>query len=202
MQAEATEQDLLRGFVRREGAAFERLVYAYQDRLYNFALRYCGTAQDAEEVVQDALVRAHRALYGRLTPERVLGLALTPWLYRIVLNTARNRARRRQLAITALPEGDELVPAALASDCGPERVVEANATRSAIVAALRALPDRYRVAVILRLVEGLGYAEIAAATGQPVGTVKSNVHRGALLMRPSLTVWWHDSSRMEARDVV
>ena len=202
MQAEATEQDLLRGFVRREGAAFERLVRAYQDRLFNFALRYCGSAQDAEEVVHDAFVSAHRALYVRLTPERVLGLALTPWLYRIVLNTARNRARRRQLAITTLPEGDETVPSALASTGGPEGEAESHATRTAIVAALRALPDRYRAAVILRLVEGLGYAEIAAATGQPVGTVKSNVHRGVLLMRPALAVWWRDSLEMEARDAV
>ncbi len=184
--------ELLAAFVRRDGSAFERLVDAYQDRLFNFALRFTGCREDAEEVVQDTFLKAHRALHGRLTPERILNLALTPWLYRIAINTARNRGRSRRVATTPLGDGEGEEAAPLAADGGP-RAVELGDLRAALVRELARLPERYRVAVLLRYVEGLAYAEIAQATGRPLGTVKSDVHRGALLMRPGLAAWWRDS---------
>jgi RNA polymerase sigma-70 factor (ECF subfamily) len=194
MVVATSERELLGRLVRREGEAFEHLVAQYQDRLFNFVLRYTGRREDAEEIVQDTFLKAHRALFGRMTPERVLTLALTPWMYRVALNTARNYLRRRQLQTSALPDdshvgAEQLGEPALAGG-GPEAMAENAAVRRAIVAELLRLPERYRAAVVLRFVEGLSYAEIAAATGQPVGTVKSNVHRGLLLMRPGLASWW------------
>lgn len=204
MVAATGEQELLAGLVERDSTAFERLVALYQDRLYNFALRYTGRREDAEEVVQDALFKAHRALSGRLTPERVLSLALTPWLYRITLNTARNHLRRRQLPTDPLADGElgspEVETGRGAND-DPEAIAEAAGVRRAITAELRRLPDRYRAAVVLRLVEGLSYGEIAAVTGQPVGTVKSNIHRGLLRMRPGLAPWWRVQDGEDNREL-
>ncbi|MER3459109.1 MAG: RNA polymerase sigma factor, partial [Chloroflexota bacterium] len=74
---------------------FERLVLAYQDRLYAFALRLSANPQDAEEIVQDAFVRAYHALK-RYEAERIRTMALKPWLYQIALNVFRNRARTRR----------------------------------------------------------------------------------------------------------
>src|SRR5215204_5011396 len=75
--------------------AFESLVTAYQERIFRFALRYCGNREDAEETAQDAFVRAYRALQ-TYPPDRRRGLNLRAWLYTITLNVARNRVRRKR----------------------------------------------------------------------------------------------------------
>src|SRR2546428_13437090 len=80
---------------------FERLVREYQDRLYSFAHRLTGNSEDAEEIAQDAFVRAYRAMKTYPT-ERIRTLSLKAWLYRITLNVARNRMRaRRHAAISS-----------------------------------------------------------------------------------------------------
>lgn len=188
MSEAAGEAGLPSGLLRRDPAAFVDLVRVYQERLFNFALRYLGRPEDAEEAVQDAFLKAHRDLYRRLPLERVQNLALTPWLYKVVLNTCRNRVRRRQLVAFDLRE----VEATLSADGGsdPALVGERAALRRALEDELRRLPPRYRAAVVLHLVEGLPYADVATVLGLPVGTAKSHVHRGANLMRPALEPWW------------
>ena len=161
--------------------AFERLVLDYQDRLYRFGLRLTGSPQDAEEIAQDAFVRAYSALAG-YGAERILSLTLRPWLYRIALNVFRNRVRRRQLTIVPLEAG----LGAAGRDGLPEEAAE-RAERSVQLGALVAgLPEHYRVAVVLRHVEGLSYSEMAAILHQPIGTVKANVHRGIRALRVAL----------------
>lgn len=167
--------DLARGF--------ERTVLEFQDRLYAFALRLTGSRADAEEITQDAFVRAWRALAG-YPAERRQALALRPWLYRITLNVTRNHRRRRRLRLEPL---DGLHPEPPAEAAGRPSAVLERADRGRRLAGLvRDLPERFRVAVVLRHVEGLGYREIAAVTGQPVGTVKANVHRGLARLRRAL----------------
>ena len=73
----------------------------YQDRLFSYALRLTARREDAEEVAQDAFVRAYRAL-ATYPAERIRGLALRPWLYRITLNVARNRFRGKKLRTVSL----------------------------------------------------------------------------------------------------
>lgn len=171
--------------------SFDRLVRAYQDRLYAFALRWSGNAQDAEEIVQDAFVRAYQALR-RYSPERIGLLALKPWLYQIALNVARNRARRKRPRLVSLDGMDEEMAAGsgmepLAAPCPlPEAVVERAERGAELALLMRSLPERYRVAVLLRHVEGLSYPEVAAVVRLPVGTTKSNVHRGVRLLRAAL----------------
>ena len=169
---------------------FEALVIASQGPVYRFAYRWCGSAQDAEEIAQDAFVRAYGALQG-YEPERIGALKLTPWLMTIAVNVARNRVRGKRLSIDDLDEIGE--PLADRID-EPERMSERYELSDRLAEALLELPPRYRAAVILRHVLGMRYDEIAEALEQPPGTVKSNVHRGVQLLRERLA----DLDRTEA----
>lgn len=165
-------------------ANFEALVLHFQDRIYRFALRLSRSPQDAEEIAQDAFIRAYRALKS-YPAARVQAMALRPWLYQIALNAFRNRARRKRLPLAEL-DTDIVSP-----DHGPDRHAEAAIRGEEIMRALDTLPDRLRAAVVLHHIEGLSYDEIASVLGQPVGTVKSNVHRGVGALRdmPGLEMW-------------
>lgn len=162
----------------------EALVLAYQNRLYTFAWRLTGSAQDAEEIAQDTFVQAYRAL-ARYPHEQVRTLALRPWLYRIALNVTRNRVRGTRLPVDQL---DEVKHAAWTVDerDRPDEWLERAERHDDLAALVAALPERYRAAVVLRHVSGLSYHEMAAALGQPEGTIKSNVHRGLALLREAL----------------
>ena len=169
--------------------AYERLVIAHQDRLFSIALRLLGDPRDAEEVAQDALVRAYRAL-ATYDAVRIRSLALRPWLAAIVVNLSRNRGRRRKLATVRLD-----VPSALDATPLTARLAAPDTSGSPHAAALRresahdwaallaTLPPRLRVPVVLRHVDGLSYAEMATALGRPEGTLKAQVHRGLARLR-------------------
>jgi RNA polymerase sigma factor (sigma-70 family) len=168
--------------------AFEALVRAHVDRCYTIALRLTGNPHDAEEVVQDALVRAYKAL-GGYGADRIRELQLRPWLTTIVLNLCRNRARSRP--VTPPTPLEPLIDAGLepaaSHDTDPARLALAGATRDRLAAHLAALPERYRVPVVLRHVDDLSYAELAALLGRPEGTLKAQVHRGLALLRASIS---------------
>jgi len=163
---------------------FEDFVRTYQDRMYAFALRLTGSRQDAEESTQDAFVRAYRAL-PNYQPERRRELRLRAWLYQIVLNVVRNRVRRHALTVVPL---DAPVENMLPANAGeqPESTVIRKEIRSWLSEAIAGLPPRYGTAVVLRHVQGLSYAEAAQVLEQPVGTTKSDVHRGLRLLRQAL----------------
>jgi RNA polymerase sigma-70 factor (ECF subfamily) len=165
---------------------FEELVRTFQDRLYSFAMRLTGSSRDAEESIQDTFVRAYRALQ-RYPADRVETLRLRPWLYRIALNVVRNRVRRPEPKLTSI-DSDTVQNGLTAqrNDEQPERASLADETRAQLELALRGLPERYASAVVLRHVQGLSYAEAAEILDQPVGTTKSDVHRGLRLLREAL----------------
>ena len=166
---------------------FEQLVAVYQDRLYSFGLHLTGRPWDAEEVAQDTFVRAYRALE-RYPAERIRALNLKPWLLQIALNVFRNRVRGKLLNLVPLDvtaDGKVDEPATAIHEW-PDEIAERAEERALLQKLLLALPERYRVAVVLRHVQGLDYGEIASLLGQPVGTAKSNVHRGVRLLRESM----------------
>jgi RNA polymerase sigma-70 factor, ECF subfamily len=173
---------------------FERLVRVYQDRLFAFALRLAGRREDAEEIAQDAFVRAYRAL-GTYAPERIRALALRAWLYRIALNVARNRFRRKRPVTVSIDaaatraDGGERVSIDPAADAEerPDRVYEKRRARADLASLVQNLPDRYRAPILLRYVEGLPVEEVASILRQPVGTAKSNLHRGVNALRNALS---------------
>jgi RNA polymerase sigma-70 factor (ECF subfamily) len=179
--------------------AFEALVRAHQDRVYTIALRLLGNSFDAEEVAQDAFMRAYRALAG-YDAGRIRELRLRGWLATIVIHRCRSRAGRRRLQTT--PLGEEFPatagPAAAEAPSDHETAVQSRFDQSPLqhvlrressgawVTRLAALPERYRAAIVLRHVDGLSYPEMSEALGRPEGTVKAQVHRGLALLRDAL----------------
>ena len=157
--------------------AFPELVDAHQDVCFGVALRVVHDEATAEDIAQETLVRAYRALK-RYPAQRVRELRLRPWLARIALNTARNAVRSRRDH-----EDLERADGAVAPGDGPVRIAERNDERRMWARLLATLPERYRLAVALRYVDDLSYVELAVVLGRPLGTVKSDVHRGTGLLR-------------------
>ena len=168
--------------------AFETLVLAHQDRLFTIAFRTGGDRHDAEELVQDAFVRAYRALEA-WPAGRIRELRLRGWLTTILLNAGRNRARIRRVPTTELAFDPGAEPAAEPLD-GRER-------RETWARLLAGLSPAQRTAVVLRHVDGLSYAEIATTVGRPEGTVKAHVHRGLAALRTAILA----AERREHEDI-
>lgn len=182
-------------------SGFELLVRTHQRRVYGLALRLSASPQDAEEIAQDTFVRAYRALagYGK---DQIRALALRAWLYRIALNVFHNRVRVRRVPTSPLELDGADGPALRIEDgdprARPEQTLIADEARRELAALIAALPRHLRVALVLRHVEGLGYAEIAALLDTPVGTVKAHVHRGARLLRTALETRSCEEAKVEA----
>ena len=158
--------------------AFPAVVDAHKDLVFGVALRVLRNETAAEDVAQDAFVRAYRALR-RYPAERVRELRLRPWLARIALNAARNEIRARKMHANL----DDEAASIPGTDEGPLRLAERNDDRRMWARLLAGLPERYRLAVALRYVEDLSYPELAETLGKPLGSVKSDVHRGTALLR-------------------
>ena len=170
--------------------AFPEFLAHHQDLVYGIALRSTKRPADAEDLAQEAFIQAYRALLD-YPPKRIRELRPKGWLAAIAGNLGRNRARRK-----APPTADLDVVADIRADDapGPERIVERRASAEAWGARLDALPTRYRRAVELRHVSGLSYPELALALDRPLGTVKSDVHRGVRLLREAVMDEMSDDS--------
>lgn len=158
---------------------FPELVSEMQGMVYNGARRWLPGRQDAEDVTQEAFVRAYQALQGYPAP-RIADLRIRPWLFTITLNLCRNHARNRARRPQQAP-----------LDTSPELPGETQVEHDAVEAAavdewrerLGRLPTRQRDAVVLRHVVDLSYEEIGEVLGCPVGTAKSDVSRGLERLR-------------------
>jgi RNA polymerase sigma-70 factor (ECF subfamily) len=159
--------------------AFATLVAHHQDLVFGMARRMTKNPQDAEDLAQEAFLRAYRAL-GSYEKSRIRALRLRGWLAQITLNLGRNRARDTAPATAELEAAIE--PADSLRD-RPEAVAERREAARYWTTLLSELPPRFRRAVELRHVDGLSYGELADALDRPVGTVKSDVHRGTRLLR-------------------
>jgi RNA polymerase sigma factor (sigma-70 family) len=169
-------------------ATFPSLVEAHQDRLYTIALRLLGDRRDAEEVAQDALVRAFRAVQG-YPRDRIAQLRLRPWLAAIAVNLARNRRRRQDERrppnqLDPMLDAGFDIPADRRSS--PATAADRGETKRELADALLTLAPAVRAAVVLRHVDGLSVAETAEALGRPEGTVKAQVFRGLRELRLAL----------------
>jgi RNA polymerase sigma factor (sigma-70 family) len=180
-----TDVALAAHLARDLDGAFPGLVTAHQDRLYTIAIHLLGDPRDAEEVAQDALVRAFRAM-GTYEPSRIAALRLRPWLAAIAVNLARNRRRRivdRQPPTALEPLLAAGFEPADEGDPGPPGVAVGREGAEALATLLLALPPAVRAAIVLRHVDGLSVAETAEALGRPTGTVKAQVSRGLERLR-------------------
>jgi RNA polymerase sigma-70 factor, ECF subfamily len=188
--AMTSEQALPASLALNVDGYFEQLVAHYQDRLFSFAYRLTANREDAEEVAQDAFVRAYRALKA-YPSDRIRSLSMRAWLYQITLNVARNRLRRKKLRLVSMSSrSDEAQPGLDVPDdpeTRPDSTLEKAERRANLAALVASLPERYRSTLILRYVEGLRLEEVAAILKQPLGTVKSNAHRAVVALRESLS---------------
>jgi RNA polymerase sigma-70 factor (ECF subfamily) len=175
---DAATKDLCARLATDLDSAFADLVVAHQDLVFGVAVRIVGDAATAEDIAQEAFVRAFRALRS-YEPARVRELRPRPWLARIALNLARNQVRDRRPTDPI----EELLEQPGDHADGPLRLAERRDERRMWARLLRGLPDRYRLAVALRHVDGLSYSELSATLNRPVGSVKSDVHRGTQLLR-------------------
>jgi RNA polymerase sigma-70 factor (ECF subfamily) len=195
-----TDETLAAGLALDLDGAFETLVRAHQDRLYTIASRFLGDAHEADDVTQDTLVRAYRALSG-YPPERIRALRLRPWLATIVLNLCRNRARRQAPATLSFDadsgDGPWLPEPATDPAGGPAAILERRESLRRWASLVASLPPVYRAPVVLRHVDGLSYPEVAEALDRPEGTVKAQVHRGLALLRTA----YEASERRERQEM-
>lgn len=151
------------------------LVQRYHPELYRYALGMLRDRATAQDAVQSSFEKALVAL-GRYSEERIRTLALRPWLYRIVLNVVRNMIRSQKWETSLAEVSEEPRGQSSASSAGEKKDMQE--AWLDIAAALGHLPERQRMAVTLRYLADLPYAEISEATGWPEGTVKTLVRRG------------------------
>ena len=181
-------QDLSRALGENVDVNYEKLIRAFQDRLFSFSLRLTNNRADAEEIVQEGFVRAFRALKS-YSPQRIEMIDLGPWLYRIVLNVFRTRVRKAQPRFFSFDDSHPVFGRTeeAAMGPGPDEVAEKAQIRSRLEQAVISLPDRYRVPLVLRYVENVAYSKMTDILKQPEGTIKSNVHRGVQLLRENFS---------------
>ncbi len=184
------DAELVAALRREDGAAMERLVERFADRVYRLAFRITGSKEDAEEVTQDALWTAGRKI-GGFKGDSAFG----SWLYRITANTAymklrSRRAKAREIAMEdVLPKLDEGGVHFEPMDDWSERVDDHALTgelREILERTIGELPDDYRTAMVLHDVEGLSNPDIAETLGISLPAVKSRVHRSRLYVRKRL----------------
>jgi len=174
------DAELVERAKRGDLRAWETIVHGYQGLAFRTAYLLSGSAADAEEAVQDGLVKAYRAL-GRFRR----GSPLRPWLLRIVSNEARNRRRsagRRDalaLRVAATDRPGDAVPS-------PEAALLAGESRAQLLVAVNSLSEEHRLAIACRFFLDLSEEETAAALGIRRGTVKSRLARALARLRDEL----------------
>jgi len=171
-------------------ATFVEQASPLMDGLYGAALRMTRNPADAEDLVQETYLKAYRAFHSFQE-----GTNLKAWLYRILTNTYINtyRAKKRRPDETDLEEVEDLylyrrlggLEGATAGRSAEDELLD-HITDSEVKDALEALPEQFRMAVLLADVEGFAYKEIAEILDIPIGTVMSRLHRGRKAMQKQL----------------
>lgn len=171
------EEALIAQHLSGDSAAFDALVAQYQDRLFSLALRMLGNHEDAQDAVQEILLRMLRALPAFRGEAR-----FSTWLYRLAANVCMD-CRRHQykggVKVELVPELDQTG----ASEPGPEGTMETACTSVLIDRALKQLPVQQRLLIVLSDREELGNAEVADILGIGQGTLKSRLHRARQALR-------------------
>ncbi len=178
MGPDASDLGLVRRVQRGERGAYDLLVLKYQHKVVKLVMRYLRDPADAEDVAQEAFIKAYRAL-----PQFRGDSAFYTWLYRIAINTAKNALAARDrnpvtydLDLQGNDESADIV-ARLKDPETPEGLALTEEIRTTVNAAIEELPEDLRTAIVLRELEGMSYEEIAASMECPVGTVRSRIFR-------------------------
>jgi RNA polymerase sigma-70 factor, ECF subfamily len=178
MSADVSDLSLVRRVQRGDKGAFDALVLKYQHKVVKLVMRYVRNPVEAEDVAQEAFIKAYRAL-----PQFRGDSAFYTWLYRIAINTAKNALVSRDRSPIDFdldlqnPDESYEMHARLKDSATPEALALTDEIRSIVDSAIADLPEDLRTAIVLRELEGLSYEEIAATMECPVGTVRSRIFR-------------------------
>ena len=180
---EQNEQKLIARASGGDPAAFNQLMAMHEKRMYAVALRMFANREDAQDCLQEAMLRVYRAI-GSFKGQS----SFSTWVYRITMNTCLDELRRKKnRPNTSL---DNLLDQGWSpSDGGnaPERSAIQTETRQMLAGAIRELPEDMRSAIVLRDVQGYSYDEIAQMLDVNVGTIKSRISRGREKLREKLS---------------
>lgn len=178
MSAEESDLVLVKRVQRGDKGAFDLLVRKYQHKVVKLVLRYVRNPAEAEDIAQEAFIKAYRAL-----PQFRGDSAFYTWMYRIAINTAKNSLASRDRSPIAYdldltdPEESHSVQTRLQDPDTPEGMALTEEIRGIVNSAIEGLPEELKTAIVLRELDGLSYEEIAAAMECPVGTVRSRIFR-------------------------
>ena len=185
------ESALIKDAQRGDLDSFNTLVLAYQDVLFNTALRILSDEDQAADATQDAFLSAFKSI------NTFRGGSFKAWLMRTVTNACYDELRRKKRRPTTplepdTSDGDEMDSPRWLADksMSPEQKLEADELEHAIQHCLDALPSDFRTVVVLADIQGLDYAEVANATRVPLGTIKSRLVRARLRLRECLQGFW------------
>jgi len=192
--ADARDHRLVLRLRNGDDRAFEELVRIYQNRIFGLSLRMIGNRQEAEDLAQEVFMTVHRAIGSYRGDGRFY-----TWLYRIAVNTCKNRIKylkgrhfHRSVPVEDSPEaqvqGTDGGPAVAlqSSVAGPEAMAVGHRLQAAIQRELAALEPEHRLLIVLRDVQGMPYQEILRVTGLQEGTLKSRLHRARLALKERL----------------
>jgi RNA polymerase sigma-70 factor (ECF subfamily) len=184
-----TDVDMLLVKRSQEGdvAAFEQLIKHHQVIAYNIAFRVLGNQEDAQDATQEALIK----VFKNITKFKAQSQFST-WLYRIVVNTCRDYARKNRKVVTLSTDSQinteegQLQREFPDESMSPELLYEKKELSERIQLAISTLPEQNRTVVVLRDIQGLSYEVIASILDIPVGTVKSRINRGRDMLKQYL----------------
>ena len=164
-----------------ESAAFEQIILRYERRVFGLAMKLLGVRDDAQDAAQEVFLRAFKYLH-RLDVRK----PIEPWLMQMTVNVCRNIGRTRQRRWNTFP--DVAAPDAASADksTNPYSGVAEEQQRQMLWRALESLPEKERMAVILRDIEGLSTAEVAEIQQSSESTVRSQVSRARVRMKDAI----------------
>lgn len=179
------EQELIHRAQRGDTDAFADLLALHERFVYNLALRTIGNPTEAEDVAQEAFVRAWQAL-----PNFRGGSALRTWLYRIVVNLCINRFPRLRRELNELTDDYCTdLPETTWFEHDPALRSEARERRAMLHREIESLPESQRMLITLRYQDEMSYDEIASLVGLPLGTVKTGLFRAKERLRQALSIY-------------
>ncbi len=184
LMTDPSDESLMSLFQRGDEQAYALLVQRYKDELTNFARRFLGDRDEAEDVVQETFVRVWRSRDTYTPASR-----FSTWVYAIASNLAKTRLRRwslRRFVRLGEPQGGGTVFDLPDESAGPDGAAEDTFREERIQQALKSLPVKFREVIVLRDIQQLSYEEIVAITGSAMGTVKSRINRARALLRDQL----------------
>ncbi len=178
------DAELITDCLQGQTDAFGVLVLRYENRLFNTLIGVLGSAEDARDVAQDAFVLAFQKIH---TFRRQS--AFYSWLFRIALNSAASRQRKRNrvhVSLEATRERSGAEPVETHPAAQPEFALDVAERQALVRAALAQLSDEFRTVLVLKEMDDLSYEEIAEIVDCPIGTVRSRIHRARLELRTRL----------------